>query len=340
MSRLIPGLILLCVGTVITATGFGQDQKEALWCVYPGGEGPGKGKHIVLISGDEEYRSEEALPMLGKILSVRHGFKCTVLFAINPEDGTIDPNNQKNIPGMKAVESADLVIMALRFRNLPDEDMKYLDDYLNAGKPIIGLRTSTHAFRFEKDRGGPYAKYGFSSKEWKGGFGKQVLGETWVNHHGGHKTQATRGIIKEESKDHPILRDVDDVFGPTDVYGIRKLPDNATVLMYGQVLEGMAPDSKPLAGKKNDPMMPVFWIREYSSGSRIVCTTMGASTDFESEGLRRAVVNSCYWCLQMDDTIPMNSDVRVVDKYEPTMYGFNGFAKGMRPSDYDLKSDK
>ena len=68
------------------------------WIVYEGKDGPGKGKHIVLLSGDEEYRSEEGLPMLGKILSQRHGFKCTVLFSMNPADGTIDPNNETNVP--------------------------------------------------------------------------------------------------------------------------------------------------------------------------------------------------------------------------------------------------
>ncbi|MDI9444792.1 MAG: hypothetical protein QM844_11560, partial [Planctomycetota bacterium] len=91
------------------------------WVVFPGGDGPGKGKHIVLIAGDEEYRSEEAMPMLGKLLSVRHGFKCTVLFSINPQDGTIDPVNQKNIPGLENLQTADLMIIATRFRELPDE---------------------------------------------------------------------------------------------------------------------------------------------------------------------------------------------------------------------------
>ena len=113
---------------------------------YKPGKGPGKGKHIVFISGDEEYRSEEGLPMLAKILSQRHGFKCTVLFPINPDDGTIDPNNQTNVVGLKALASADLVVMLLRFREFPDDQMKYFVDYFNAGKPIIALRTSTHAF--------------------------------------------------------------------------------------------------------------------------------------------------------------------------------------------------
>src|SRR5450631_4013359 len=148
--------------------------------VYQGTDGPGKGKHIVLVSGDEEYRSEEALPQLGKILAKHHGFKCTVLFAID-KDGTINPN-VSNIPGLEALKTADLMIVVLRFRDLPDAQMKHLVDYIESGRPIIGLRTSTHAFNFKKSM--TYAKYTWTSKEWDGGFGRQVLGETWVNHHG------------------------------------------------------------------------------------------------------------------------------------------------------------
>src|SRR6266851_10059035 len=81
------------------------------WVTYEGKQGPGKGKQIVFISGDEEYRSEESLPMLAKILAVRHGFKCTVLFPINGADGTIDPDNQTNIVGLEALRTADLVVM-------------------------------------------------------------------------------------------------------------------------------------------------------------------------------------------------------------------------------------
>src|SRR6059058_1463741 len=100
------------------------------WVDYEGKKGPGQGKHIVFLSGDEEYRSEEGLPMLAKILAVRHGFKCTVLFSINPTDGTIDPVVQTNTPGMAALDSADLCVMALRFRELPDSQMKHFVDYV------------------------------------------------------------------------------------------------------------------------------------------------------------------------------------------------------------------
>ncbi len=95
-----------------------------------GKNGPGKGKHVVLVSGDEEYRSEQALPQLARILSYRHGFDCTVLFSIDPRDGAIDPNQGDNIPGLEALDSADLMILFTRFRDLPDTQMKHIVDYL------------------------------------------------------------------------------------------------------------------------------------------------------------------------------------------------------------------
>ena len=100
------------------------------WIDFNGLEGPGKGKHIVLISGDEEYRSEETLPQLAKILANHHGFKCTVLFAIDPKDGTINPNQTDNIPGLGALDTADLMVIFTRFRELPDEQMKHIVDYV------------------------------------------------------------------------------------------------------------------------------------------------------------------------------------------------------------------
>ncbi len=316
-------------------------QAEDKWVVYEGGKGLGQGKHIVLISGDEEYRSEEALPQLGKILAVHHGFKCTVLFAINPKDGTIDPTNQTNIPGVAALETADMMIMALRFRELPDEDMKYIDDFVNSGKPIMGLRTSTHAFAYSRNKTSPYAKYRYNSSEWKGGFGQQVLGDTWISHHGHHKKESTRGIINKDFTQHPVLKGVKDIWGPTDVYGVRNLIKEAKVLVHGQVLKGMKPSDEPVEGKKNDPMMPLIWLKDYKGShgktSRIFCTTMGASVDLENEGLRRVLVNGCYWGLGMEDKIPAKSNVDIVGEFKPTFYGFGSYKKGVKPSEHKLR---
>jgi len=311
------------------------------WVVYEGKEGPGVGKQIVFLTGDEEYRSEEGLPMLAKILAIRHGFKCTVCFSVNPADGTIDPNIKNNMPGIEALANADMLVMLLRFRELPDDKMKYFVDYLNAGKPIMGLRTSTHAWSYDKNKNSLYAKYSWNSKEWPGGFGQQVLGDTWISHHGNHAKESTRGIINETMKDHPILRGVDDVWGPTDVYGIVHLPQDAKVLLFGQILKGMKPTDEAVTDKRNNPMMPLAWIRDYpgESGktSRIFTTTMGASVDLQNEGLRRMLVNGCYWGMKMEDKIPAKSNVEYVGEYKPTFFGFGKHQKGVKPSDHELK---
>jgi len=309
------------------------------WVAYNGIEGPGKGKRVVLISGDEEYRSEEALPMLAKILAARHGFQCTVLFPINSVDGTIDPNVQTNIPGMAALDSADLCVLSLRFRELPDADMKHFVDYLNAGKPIIALRTSTHSFSYDRNKKSPFARYDWRSTEWPGGFGQQVLGDTWVSHHGDHGKESTHGVINEALKNHPILRGVGSIWCPTDVYTITHLPADAKVLVRGEVLSGMKPGDAPAAGAKNNPLMPLVWIRNYQlesgKSSRIMATTTGASVDFENEALRRLFVNGCYWAVGLEDKIPARANVDYVGEYHPTFFGFGKFKRGVKPTDWE-----
>src|SRR5437870_4356945 len=151
---------------------------------YEGTSGPGRGKHIVLISGDEEYRSEEALPQLARILATRHGFRTTVLFAIDKQTGAINPNQIDNIPGLEALDKADLMIVFLRWRDLPDDQMKHIVDYIESGRPVMGLRTATHCFNLKSSP--TYQRYTWNNKDWDGGFGQQVLGETWIAHHGKH----------------------------------------------------------------------------------------------------------------------------------------------------------
>lgn len=310
------------------------------WVVYEGAEGPGTGKHIVLVSGDEEYRSEEALPQLGKILATRHGFTCTVLFAINPDTGFIDPNHVANIPGLEALENADLMILSTRMRILPDEQMRHIDEYLKSGRPVIGLRTATHAFNHSE---GKYRQYGFQHKsddEWNDGFGRLVLGETWINHHGHHKHESTRGWVVPEAREHPVLRGIGnyEIWGPTDVYGVRlPLPGDSRPLVLGQVIKRTGPeDPEDLyygmrfndivpSEDKNDPMMPIAWTKTYQlpggERGRSFTTTMGASTDLTNEALRRLIVNAAYWLLELD--VPEEgADVEIVGEYQPTKYEF------------------
>src|SRR5258708_28097000 len=214
-------------------------------------------QNIVLIAADQEYRSEEALPQLARILSTRHGFKCTVLYAIDPKDGTIDPG-KPNIPGLEALAKADLLILFMRWVDLPDDQMKLLVDYIESGRPMIGMRTATHCFNLKSSK--TYQRYTWDSKEWDGGFGRQGLGETWVAHHGRHGKQSTRGVIAKGQESHPILRGVKDgdIWGSTDVYKVKlPLPGDSQPLVLGEVLSGMQPTDAPAPGPQNDPMMPV-----------------------------------------------------------------------------------
>ena len=114
-----------------------------------------------------------------KLLAKHHGFDCTVVFAIDPDTGEIDPSCQTNIPGLHHLDSADLMVLFTRFRELPDEQMKHIVDYTNSGGPVMGLRTATHAFKYSRNPGSPYVKYSCDSEVFEGGYGRQVLGETW-----------------------------------------------------------------------------------------------------------------------------------------------------------------
>jgi len=317
---------------------------EPLWVDYPPAAGPGNGKHIVLVSGDEEYRSEEGLPQLGKILSQRHGFSCRVVFAVNPETGEIDPDNRSNIPGLEALDDADLMIIATRFRDLPDEQMAHIDRYIRSGKPIIGMRTATHAFNADKHT--TYRRYTWNNSDaaYEGGFGRQVLGETWVAHHGHHGVESTRGVVAPEAADHPIARGLadGDVWGPTDVYRVRlPLPDGCEPVILGQVLTGMNPDDEPVDNEKNHPLMPVGWTKSHAGDDgtvgRVFATTMGSSTDLAREGTRRMLVNAVYWTLGMEDKIPASgADARLVGPYSPTPFGFGSYTRGVKPGDHAL----
>lgn len=298
-----------------------------------GREGPGKGRKVVLISGDEEYRSEEALPMLGKILSQRHGFDCTVLFAIDPATGLIDPNNQTNIPGIETLADADLMIIATRFRRLPPEQLRPIANFLQSGRPVIGLRTATHAFTGEAVTDGII---------WSD-FGLNVLGEKWVSHHGRHLVEGARSIVEPGREDHPILQGVGTIYGPSDVYTVANLNPEATILLRGLVTATLEPDSPAVDGPKNSPMMPLAWVRDYrvpnGKPGRAFTTTMGASVDFLDEDLRRLVVNAAYFLTGLD--VPVRADVRVIDPYRPTFFGFvrgdSAYQKrNLRPSDYGL----
>ncbi len=261
-----------------------------LWLTYSGAEGPGQGKHVVLIAADQEYRSEQAMPMLGKVLAQHHGFDCTVLFSVN-EKGEVDPTlpaplkdktRRHNIPGLKHLADADCVIWLSRFMQLPDQQMQHFHDYFDSGNPLIALRTANHGFWGGK-------KY---TKNDKPVSLRDMLGGSFMGHHGGWHRESTRGIIVPENKTHPILIGVNDIWGTSDVYRCHNekspFPKDCTALVLGQPLINLKSDAPPNA--KKEPL-PVAWTKTWTGGqgrpSKIFHFTMGSAKDFQNAGIRR-----------------------------------------------------
>lgn len=338
LAELVPPVrwLLGLLWLALAIAGARVQAEDVPWLTYKGTDGPGRGKRIVFVTGDEEYRSEESMPAMARILAERHGFHCTVLFSIHRETGEIDPAVPDNIPGLEALEKADLMVAFIRFRHLPEEQMAKFVTYVNSGRPVIGVRTATHAFdydRFPKEKFAEWAWRG-RSREFKGGFGRQVLGETWIDHYGGYRSQSTLGIIPPEMREHPILRGIDRIWGPSHAYQVTPLEGDSRPLVLGQPLTGLKPDDQPDTGKAP---VPVAWIKTFTGTSgkaaRVFTTTMGYGDDFKEEGVRRMFVNACYWCVGLEDKIPARSDVAVVGTYEPRKSDFGGYRRGVTPSD-------
>ena len=300
--------------------------------VFQGTDGPGKGKHLVFLAGDHEYRSEESLPALARLLAKHHGFKCTVLFNIDKE-GNIGAGEPQNMPGMEALDTADLAVVFLRFQSFPKEQMQHFDAYLNRGGPVIGLRTATHGFKMGADDA--FAKYSYNSKVagYELGFGHQVLGQTWVGHYGQNHRQSTRIAIVPEKAAHPILRGVKDIW--VQVGGYVGKPTDGEILTLAQPLNGMTPDSPADATK---PPQPSEWTRSYKSASgktaRVFTSLYGTSEDITNEGYRRMLVNSCFWALGLEAGIKPDLNIAFVGPFKPNTFNGGGYARGIKPEMY------
>lgn len=300
--------------------------------VYEGKEGIGAGKHLVFIASDHEYRSEEALPALARILAKHHGFKCTVLFGLNDE-GHITAG-ASNVPGMESLESADGLVIFARFLDLPDDQMKHLVAYLDRGGPVVGLRTSSHAFKIN-NKDATYYRFHFQygGNDYKNGFGEQVLGNTWEGHYGKNHQQGTRIQIEPKAKDNVILTGVgDNAFCYAGAY--TGIPDESfTVLTHSQPLLTFEADGEPDPAK---PPSPSTWTRHYTGKSgkkaRVFHSTQGASEDILDADYRRLLINGILWSIGLEDGITADLEIGFVGPYNPNPYQSGGCVQNVNPS--------
>lgn len=325
--RLFPFSLLATTALGLATTAFANP------LVYKGAEGPGAGKKLVFIASDHEYRAEETLPALARILAKRHGFDCTVLFGLD-ENGEIKAG-ESHIPGTDTLSDADGLVMFTRFQDLPDEQMKPIHDYLQRGGPVVGLRTSTHGFKIKA--GKTYSMYDFQYKgeEYKGGFGEQVLGQTWVGHYGRNHQQSTRIVALPAKAAHPILIGVKDIHVQCGGYNAEPSTD-WDILTMAQPLMSMEFDGEPDATK---PPEASEWTREYTGADgqkgRVFTSLYGASEDILNPGYRRLVINGVYWSMGLEGQIKADSDIAFVGDYKPNTFRNGGHARGVKPAMYD-----
>lgn len=319
------------ITTILTLL-LGLTSVHATSITYEGSEGAGSGKHIVFLASDHEYRTEETSPALARILAKHHGFKCTVVFGVDKE-GNIEAGSSK-LSGLAALEDADLFVIFARFLNPPEEEMAHIDAYLERGGPVVGLRTSSHAFKIPASS--PYAKYDFQSKVagFEKGFGHQILGNTWVGHYGKNHIQGTRTQIIKEQKDNVVLTGVgDNAFCHAGAYVGEPGPD-FTVLTESQPLVTMKRDADPDTTK---PPMPSSWTRYYTSKdgkkNRVFHSTQGASEDILDDDYRRLIVNGMFWAAGLESAIKPDLNIAFVGPYTPNTFSFGGNARNVKPSD-------
>jgi len=307
--------------------------------VYEGSEGIGKGRHIVFIANDHEYRSEQACPLMAKVLAKHHGFKCTVLFGLDA-GGNIK-GGAKDLPGLESLKDADLVFFFTRFMNLADNQADMLVDYFERGKPIVGVRTSTHCFNGQE---GKWAKLNFDyqGEDYRGGLGEQILGNTWhkergQSHYGKNHIMGCTITPRDDASKHPILSGVNPIHAYSGAYE-SKPPTDATPLLDVQVLNTFHTSDEINSEK---PVVNGGWTRDFyiaPSGekktARVVYASFGASEDLLDENARRFLANACLWACSMEDKIKPDLDVSMVGGYSPTPYS-NGifYNLGVKPQD-------
>lgn len=305
--------LLLALASVATLTAIGASSAVAAEAEDAPAAGPSvaaDAPHVVFVTGDDEYSSELSMPMIAAILEKHHGMKTTVLYAEN-DKGERD-RHAHNIPGLEALRDADLAVFYMRFRELPQEKLDEIVRYAESGKPLIGLRTSSHAFNYPDP----------PRNKWNADFPMTYFGHKWISHYGhGNSTEAH--VVDEQAQaDNPILRGVASpewlhswlyVVNTDDA----KLPEDCEVLMVGDATKGTTP-----GGEKFGNREPLAWSRElaHDDGSvqRTFYTSLGHPRDFLKVGPRRLLVNAILWGLGRGDSIPAaGANVEIVGEYAP-----------------------
>jgi len=224
---------------------------------------------VVFISAESEYGAAESLPDFAHELEMKYGLCCEVLQGSTEKKGP----DRNYIGGMEVLADADLAVLFVRRRSLPAADMKYFRDYMDSGRPLIGLRTASHAFDTRGTAPEGYA-------EWRD-LDPAVLGGSYHGHHGSGPICTV--TLAEKARRHPILAGVSLPFTSNgSLYEVRPLGKRTRQLLIGTI-GGAEPE-------------PVAWTNRYGK-SRVFYTSLGHPDDFKNEDFRTLLINAVFWAM-------------------------------------------
>ncbi|MFT5131116.1 MAG: hypothetical protein ACI8W8_004751, partial [Rhodothermales bacterium] len=252
--------------------------------------------HAVFVVGTPHYNPSATMPELAKQLE-GFGFRTTVVApGYNPE------KNPAGIPGLEALKSADVAIFFLRFLTLPADQMKLIEDYVSSGKPVVGFRTSTHAFKYANDH---------KLQKWNDGFGKDVLGSKYFIH-----LSSTTDVSASGS--HEILTgfDTSKAQKAGGTLYLSDLPKDATVLLRGTGhgnKEGKVTNGFGTFQMQKTMTQDVAWAWKNQWGGRVFGTTLGHVDSFKNENFVRFFINGIHWAAGKP-VPPATAKIAVINK--------------------------
>ncbi|HWG42453.1 MAG TPA: ThuA domain-containing protein [Gemmataceae bacterium] len=232
-----------------------------------------KRPHLVMLLAEYEYQTNRTLPEfahkhLGK------DFRVSTVFGN-------EKKNANDLPGIEALNDADIVLISMRRRALPEKQMEIVRQFVSRGKPVVGIRTASHAFSLR----GSKPPEGCATWE---AFDAEVFGGHYTNHHGvGPKVDIKAA---EKAADHPILQGVHlaELHGNGSLYQVRPLAKSTTAILIGSI-----PDK---------PAEPILWTNATKAGGRVVYTSLGHPDDFKEAAFNRLLSNALHWAAGLPTT--------------------------------------
>lgn len=223
--------------------------------------------HVAMLINEPEYQTEITLPRFVE-KHLRRDHRITLVYGSEP--------SPDEFPGIGLIAEADALLVSVRRRTPPPEQLAVVRDFVSSGKPVIGIRTASHAFAL---RSGSVPA---GASDWPG-FDAQVFGGHYTNHHGNNKMPS---LLRVDQTDHAILAGVElERFKPGgSLYVVSPVNANATVLLQGEI--------------QGSPPEPVAWTFERADGGQSFYTSLGAPADFEQPAFEKLLRNAVDWAVQ------------------------------------------